>query len=243
MKIVSPKKMGIETSSMCNRTCPTCIRNSHPDRSVVGHWFKQNYMPMEIIKQILDQVQVDFKSIWRVYLSQFNEPLMDSRIIEIIKLVRTYDRPFPYLITNGDFLTEELAKDLDDLLEGMVISLYEFDPVLRSIKREKFRSWFKKTKLLIKGSHSITHFCNESPKLAEQFKDGTCTYFPRRIIINNRGQYLLCCEDIAGSFDLGTFPEVSLKDYWYGEKRNKIIKDLSTPGGRNNYEYCRICPR
>jgi hypothetical protein len=64
-----------------------------------------------------------------------------------------------------------------------------------------------------------------------------------RVIINHKRQFLLCCDDVIGNFDLGTFPETSIKDYWFGEKHSQIVRDLKERGGRHKYEYCYTCPR
>jgi hypothetical protein len=40
-----------------------------------------------------------------------------------------------------------------------------------------------------------------------------------------------------------TIPEISIKDYWFGEKRTKIQSDLEQNGGRRKYSYCSTCPR
>jgi hypothetical protein len=64
-----------------------------------------------------------------------------------------------------------------------------------------------------------------------------------RVIINHRRQYLLCCDDVIGNFDLGTFPETSIKDFWFGEYHMKILNDLKETGGRLRHPYCATCPR
>jgi hypothetical protein len=64
-----------------------------------------------------------------------------------------------------------------------------------------------------------------------------------RVVINHRRQYLLCCDDVIGNFDLGTFPETSIKDYWFGEKHMEIMNNLKSIGGRLLHPYCATCPR
>ena len=82
--------INIETSSMCNRVCPTCIRNSNPDKEATKSWFEYHLMPMEVIEEIFRQyIDMGFKPI--VCLCNYNEPLMDPRIVEIAKLAKSYN--------------------------------------------------------------------------------------------------------------------------------------------------------
>ncbi len=47
--------LDFETIGSCNRTCRTCIRNSHPDRDAVASWFEKNYLEEELIYEAVDQ--------------------------------------------------------------------------------------------------------------------------------------------------------------------------------------------
>jgi len=229
--------LDIETSSLCNRRCPTCIRNSHPNRKKLTPWFKQTFMPIETIKSIVEQYNELLKEVptgrRRICLSHFNEPLLDNRIAEIAEFIKSYGLFYVYIVTNGDFLTEERAKELDGVLDHIEISVYE--PAGRK-KIRYLKSLFKKTNLNIKVcGHELTHF---SPNKNLPFS--ACSL--NRLIINHKGQYLLCCDDVIGNFRLGSFPKTSLKDFWFGKKHLKIVNDILS-GNRNKYHYCKICPR
>ena len=41
--------LDFETVSTCNRTCPPCLRNSHPDRELLASWFNPNYLDESVI--------------------------------------------------------------------------------------------------------------------------------------------------------------------------------------------------
>ena len=229
----------LETSSLCNRACPTCIRNSNPDRESVQSWFEHNLMPMRTIKEFARQYhEQGFSS--KVCLCYYNEPLLDPRIVGIAEYLKASGIQYLYLVTNGDHLTEYMAKRLDGVLDRITVSLY-YDRDSRKNKKAQMRSLFKKTKVWIKGQHMDTHFnpgaipLNDQP--CKQQRVST------RLIINHKGEYCLCCDDLTGLFDLGTFPETSLKEYWFGEKHTSLVHDLQIPGGRNKYPYCSTCPR
>ncbi len=229
--------LDIETSSLCNRRCSTCIRNSNPAREEVADWFDQNLMPMETIQAILDQAAaMGFHG--RLILSHFNEPLMDPRIVEIAKLAKSYGLFNVAAVTNGDFLSEQLAAQLDLYLDRLIVSLYLSNGRKRESRKRWILSLFKQTAVQVKGYHEVVHW---HPGATDKSSE-PCLHMAR-LIINHRGQYLLCCDDMIGHFDLGTFPETSLLDYWYGDTRGKIVAELSAEGGRKNYPYCMACPR
>jgi hypothetical protein len=234
-----------ETMSNCNRVCPTCIRNSHPDREAVKPWFENNYLPEDIIYLALEQaVNMGFEG--DVCLSHFNEPLMDSRLPRIARMVKSFGKfRRVFLNTNGDYINEELAGKLDGALDRMIVALYMGEPI-KSQRAAWIPTLFKKTEIQIitESEHIPSHF---SPKfdvkgLAEKYKDANCLEPAMRVIINHRRQYLLCCEDVIGNFDLGYFPDTPLKDYWHG-KHAKIEEMLGVTGGRSWHPYCLSCPK
>jgi hypothetical protein len=201
---------------------------------------------MDVIKMALDEVaEMGFTG--GVCLSHYNEPLMDERIPEIASIVKSYGVFSPiFMNTNGDFLTEELAQSLDGVLDRIIVSLYMPKP-----KRLERALWinalFHKTDAqpLTESDHIATHFSPafDVKALAEKHIDNPCGEPQVRVVINNQRQFLLCCDDVIGNFGLGTFPETSIKDYWFGEKHQKIVKDLMVSGGRRKHPYCATCPR
>ncbi|MHA2219745.1 MAG: radical SAM/SPASM domain-containing protein [Candidatus Hodarchaeales archaeon] len=235
-----------ETISTCNRTCPTCIRNSHWNKNEIASWFEYNILSIDVIKEALDQcVEIGFTG--GVCLSHYNEPLMDDRIVEIAKLVKSYNQFHPvFLNTNGDYLSKELAGALDGVLDRILVSLYMNEP-MKSQRAKLLKSFFNKTdaQMITMSDHIATHF---SPKfdveaLAKKHINHPCGEPRIRVIINHRRQFLLCCDDVIGNFDLGTFPETSIEEFWFGEKHMKIMNDLRHVGGRKKYSYCSTCPR
>jgi hypothetical protein len=233
-------RMDLETSSLCNRACVWCVRNTNPDKAAVAPWFSQTLMPMPMIAGVLDQVAtLDLRL--PVCLAHFNEPLLDPRIVEIVRLVRSYARFFSYIITNGDQLTEPLARQLDGTLNRIVVSLYDFDPARRHARATQIQSWFTTTQVIIKGWVAKTHFCPDAAQVARS--GASCVGYTNRLGVNHRGQYVFCCEDMDGVFSFGSFPAVPVAEYWQGAIRKQMVDDLRHPGGRAAYPYCLACPR
>lgn len=235
--------LDIETISTCNRTCPTCIRNSHPDREAIKSWFELHYLEESVIEEALRQVrEMGFEG--RVRLSHFNEPLMDERLPDLARLVKSYGYE-AHINTDGDFITPELAERLDGAFEEIIVSLYMKEPI-KSQRAAWIPTLFKKTRvqMITQSDHIPSHF---SPKfdvkaLAEEYIEHPCVEPAMRCIINHKGQFTLCCEDVIGNFDLGTFPETSIENYWLG-KRAKIQEGLAEVGGRHWHPYCEACPK
>jgi len=238
--------LDLETISVCNRFCPTCLRNSHPNKDEIGSWFVRDILPIPIIKEALRQcVELGFSG--GVCLSHYNEPLLDTRIAQIAHIVREHGQFKPiYLHTNGDYLTQDIATELDGALDKIVVSLYMEEPQ-KSRRAEWIPTLFDKTEavMITQSAHVATHYSPsfDVEKLAKRHINRPCVEPQIRVIINHRRQYLLCCDDVIGNFDLGTFPEMSIKEYWFGEKRMKIMNDLKEGGGRLKYDYCTTCPR
>jgi len=236
--------LDFETVGSCNRTCRTCIRNSHPDRNALASWFGPNYLAEELIYDAIDQaLALGFRG--GVCLSHYNEPTMDERLPTIAHRVRSYsDLDTVHMNTNGDFITPKLAAELDGAFDFIIVTPYMRDP-LKSERAAWLPTIFKETeiRMVTERPHMPTHFtpAHDLEGLVKIAQGMSCN-LTRRTIINHRRQYLLCCDDVIGNFDLGTFPEISIKDYWVGI-RQKIANDLSRAGGRVSYPYCMSCPK
>ena len=238
--------LDLETSSMCNRTCYTCIRNSHPNEKKVASFFETNLLPMDVIVEAFDQgARMGFTG--SICLSHYNEPLLDPRLPDIVRLAKSYPQfESVFFNSNGDLLTPELAAELDGALDKVIVSLYMKEP-MKSERAELLSSYFHKTEAQMNtvSDHIATHFSPgfDVAALAEENKFYPCREPQMRVVINHRRQFLLCCDDVVGNFDLGTFPETSIKDYWFGKKHSTIVKHLDGNCGRLRYKYCRTCPR
>ncbi|MCK5547670.1 MAG: SPASM domain-containing protein, partial [Thermoplasmata archaeon] len=149
-----------------------------------------------------------------------------------------------HMNTNGDLMTKELADELDGVFDFIIVHLYMEEPV-KSKRAFWFQANFLKTeiRLVTDQPHMPTHFtpAYNLEGLIEDAKERNCPQPTIRTTINHKGEYLPCCDDMIGNFDLGTFPEVSIADNWFG-KQAKIAEDLSHAGGRAAYPYCMICP-
>ncbi len=235
----------LETSSFCNRTCSTCLRNSIPDRAAVSDWFNQTFLPLDTIHGLFEQL-LDMGFDGHVCLQHYNEPLLDPRIIDIGRYVKGL-RKFKsvYICTNADYINEGNAAELDGVFDVMNVSLY-MDAEMQAIRMKYLNGLFSKTSLYYtQGIHIPTH---NSPKfdvvqLSGRYIDHPCYEPPRRLIINHKGECLLCCTDMIGHFGLGNIKDYTLEELWFSDKHQQIIKDLQSAGGRRKYPHCVTCPQ
>ena len=236
----------LETRSTCNRVCPTCIRNSEPDREAVKSWFEPNNMPKSVFDEAIRQVaRMNYRG--PICLSHYNEPLQDDRIVDFVKDARVGcpELSEVFFHSNGDFLTEELAHELDAHLSRMTVALYMDEPK-KSERAAWIKTLFKATRIEFTGGvHIPTHFSPAFPvdSLARAHRTRPCSEPQGRMVLNHRGQMMLCCDDVIGRFGLGTFPEQSIEELWFGEKHQQIVLDLKQRNGRLKYPYCETCPR
>jgi radical SAM protein with 4Fe4S-binding SPASM domain len=129
------QQLEIETRSTCNRACPGCLRNSHPDRAALRPWFEPHELPEDLVERLF---------------------------------------------------TEALAHQ------------------------------------------NRIHPCGEPL---------------RRLIINHRGDMLLCYDDLAGHFRLGNIRDHTVEQLWFGDRHQDLVLALQAPDGRWCHPHCMSCPR
>jgi len=111
----------IETYGLCNMSCGFCpypLKNEEK---------KKQKIDLEKIYQILDQIDSNDPGFKYVTFSQFNEPLLDNRIFEIIKYSQQ-KKLNTFLITNGLLLNKKKKiKNIQELKPELKISLQVID--------------------------------------------------------------------------------------------------------------------
>ena len=243
----------IETAGYCNRSCPTCLRNSHPDREALAYRFTNtSRMPVEMYASIVDQA-AEMGFVGSVNIQFFDEPMADRRLASFGRLAKVkgvFSSVRCY--SNGDLLTPELAAELDGAFDEIRISLYDEaggSPLRqgRAEREELLRSWFHETLITYTGGgHIYTHY-SPVPGLTErvaEVRGNPCVYDAQeRMIIDHRGEMHLCCDDIMGEWHLGNVADMTLDELWNSQQHLAILAALETPGGRARYPYCWECPR
>ena len=79
--------------------------------------------------------------------------------------------------------------------------------------------------------------------LSERYAGNPCGEPIKRMIVNHRGDMLMCCDDMIGNFALGNVHEQSLEELWFSERHQDLLLALEQPGGRACHQHCLSCPR
>ena len=81
--------LDLETISVCNRKCVTCIRNSHPNKTAIDSWFARTLLPESVIEQALDQfADLPINKILEKIINEvnsFQEDQLDDMTLVIFK--------------------------------------------------------------------------------------------------------------------------------------------------------------
>ena len=136
----------IETKAACNMACSFCPYPIKTD--------KESVLNLEEIYDILDQVNSEDKKFRYITFSQFNEPLLDNRIFQIIEYAQNKNLKVNF-ITNGLLLNKE--KNISELIRlkpDIKISLQ----IIELDKHFKGRGLNMD---LIRYSKTIFDFCNK----------------------------------------------------------------------------------
>ena len=109
----------IETASACNMACSFCPYPLKDD--------KTTKLPLQDIKNIIDQVNPNDKKLRHIAFSLFNEPLLDDRVFEVAEYAKKSGFKIS-ITTNGVLLNKE--KNVEGILKlkpSIVISLQVLD--------------------------------------------------------------------------------------------------------------------
>ena len=137
----------IETKAACNMACSFCPYPLKED--------KISSLDMDEIKKIINQINVQDKEFRYITFSQFNEPLLDSRIFEIIEYTKSLGHKV-YFITNGLLLNKQKNRDeLIRLKPDIKISLQ----IIEKAKHYKGRGLNMD---LLNYSKTIFNFCKQA---------------------------------------------------------------------------------
>lgn len=164
----------LESTAACNMACTFCPYPLKDD--------KVTKMELDDIKNVIDQVNPLDKKFQYVTFSQFNEPLLDNRIFELIEYVQ--NKGFKVLmITNGLLLNKEKnVKELIRLKPELKISLQ----VIEDDKLEE-RGLNLKMEVYAK---TIFDFCNRikdtdlqtTVDIGNQYNNSRIKYFLKKIL-------------------------------------------------------------
>jgi radical SAM protein with 4Fe4S-binding SPASM domain len=230
----------IETHNECTRTCWFCKFGQ--DRQDPG----KLQMQWPTIERIVGNLR-DLKYCGRISWFWINEPLMDPRIVEIVKYTRREcPDAFLSLLTNGDLLTDEMYKELRRSgLDALGISIYDNPAAQRAQQIEQDgrlvlmeMRHVRAPQLDNRGGNVKRHarlFENRPSQ-----RHNSCARPFRMMTVNAAGQVVLCCSDLYSDVVMGDVMSDRLEQIWNNERFQAYRKHLQEQG-RGGLALCSEC--
>ncbi len=228
----------IETHNRCNRKCWFCKfgqERQDPETS---------RMPMSTIERIVANLK-DLNYQGRVSWFWINEPLMDKRIYDVLRLTREgLPKAFLSLVTNGDILTEDrYEKLIGSGLDALGVSIYD-DAVFEKINA------MKAGPRLIAMDQRTVSFENRGGNVKRnpadfeeqriRFVSESCARPFEMMVVNAKGKVALCCADLYADIEMGDVNKNRLEEIWQNARFRHYRAALHKTG-RKGLELCDGC--
>ncbi|MDP8217620.1 MAG: SPASM domain-containing protein [Candidatus Theseobacter exili] len=227
--------VAIETYGGCNRKCSFCFNNDRFPKREAG------VLEWDSYKKVIDEL-ASIKFAGRISPHFYGEPLLDERIIEFVKYARKKCKHASITFsTNGDFLTEYILREL--IISGvdrLNVSDYEETKQLRLKElKDKYPYWID---LRVGGTPSS--YSNRAGKIFERENNmlhHPCLRPSSQLVINWKGEVLLCCNDFYAKHIFGNISDLSIFDIWNSPDFQKIRTKLQKHNSRQEYDFCKGC--
>ena len=237
--------VSLENTSKCNRKCSYC------PNSIIGR--PEADMDINLYHKIVDELsEIHFNGRFTPHF--YGEPLLDKRMVELIKYTRKkIPKAYIVIFTNGDFLDYNLFCKLIESgvdyfqisqhskeMSATLISLFN-SITLKQSKKIKFINMYKKKDLINLGGivnipkqNSIKMFI----KKIYRWVKPVC--FVNAITIDYEGNCVLCCNDYLSSVKFGNVKSENIVDIWnktsYQNIRNQLMKE-----NKKTLNICKMC--
>jgi len=218
----------IQTVDACNRRCSFC------PRSYIRGTGKR--MKINVFKNIIDQL-ADIGYWGRVTPYLKGEPLLDDRMVDLIRYIRKkLPENFIFLSTNGDLLTKQLSKDLQDAgVNFLKVSAYDWETHHKVLGWPGVRVWpFY--------DHGTENFNNRGGNIdvGSGPYTGYCARPFQQMYIDYDGKAVICCSDYKREAIMGDVIADGILDVWNNEKYAKYRRSLKR-GIRKGLALCEKC--
>ncbi len=210
----------IETRTDCNRRCSFC------PQAFTQRPFKE--MGWEVYERIIHELaRLEFSG--RIGLTMTNEPLLDKRLVDMVRYARkSSPRFFLDVTTNGNLLTIEIADVLFAAgLDDLNINDYRTDRDNQRFKLSKNLEVLSeayannpKVNVSYRRTDEIlsTRGGNVEKNALNKHLHAFCNYPFRKLAISPYGDVVLCCMDYLYEVTFGNVMEQKLEDIWHSKE-------------------------
>lgn len=228
-------ELAFETTAYCNRHCPACPVSLAPRGKEV--------MDETLFAKVLAELAaINYSG--RIALHFFNEPLADKDIVAKVRRIgEAAPRAKIEIFSNGDFLTQELARELFDAgLSFILLTAYN-DRAMKRLealqkqlgRRERRRTVLRRATVLASNRAGTL----EQLAIPQSLK-ADCFQPSYKLVVNFRGEAVICSNDYFAKSIVGNIAEQSLLEIWHGPALQEI-RSLLRQRRRDKLPACKGC--
>lgn len=210
-KIGTFSELVFETTAHCNRHCSFCPVSVSPRGKDV--------MEEALFAKMLGDL-ASMKYSGRIAMHFFNEPLLDKEIVvKIRRITEAVPRASIEIFSNGDFLTTKLYRDLIHAgLNFILVTAYSDRALRRLEKMRQELGWWERSRFVLRRAPNFIG--NRTGSLVQfaipQSLAADCFYPSYKLVINYRGEAVICTNDYFSKKVVGHIAEQSLLEIWHG---------------------------
>jgi len=197
-------------------------------------------MSRGVFVKVLERLkEIDYSCI--VDYSLYNEPLLDERLPEFVKLTKeALPKSIVRIYTSGDYLVPELAQTLIDAgVSVFSVTQHDRDEKVFMRKMQPLINQFP-GHIMLNCLHDVP-LCNrggaievENPQIIDK-----CPTADGNLTITYTGDVLLCCNDYFRQHVFGNIMEESIRDIRKKENFSRIRKEVRK--GIVKLDICKRC--
>jgi len=220
----------IEINSKCNRKCVYCP-NSKYNRG-------NNYMKEALYEKIINDLQViKFKGLLSTHF--YGEPLLHPKLTSLIEYTK---KKLPdcklKIFTNGDFLTKKIYMSLVKAgVDEFLITAHDSNALSKS---KKLKMLLKdKSRIIIQTIDGVYKMNRGGLLDIKPGKIECCNYPSKYLVINYKGEVVLCCNDYFCKYVFGDLKKEDIINIWNKKEFQKVRTELKS--GIFKFEICKKC--
>jgi len=239
-----PIFVNIETINRCNGKCSFCSANSKNEKR------PYKIMNDRLFEKIIDELsEFNYSNFICLYVN--NEPFLDKRMPEMLKLVRTR---LPYstvlVFTNGTLLTKEILDGVADCVDIMHVNNYNDTYELTKSSRviydhiKKNESHYSNMNVVIQLRYIHEYLTNRAGTAPNRSATKKVIKVPcilpfTDLTIFPDGIVGLCCNDALEKTNFGDVNKQNVLEIFHGNNLKKLREMMYN--GRNCVQFCKHC--
>lgn len=222
-----------ETWGACNRSCTFCFNNKSFEQRKIG------IMPEETWYSVIDQLsEIGYKG--RLSPHFYGEPLLDKRLPSLLSYARKkMPQCYIRISSNGDKLNRKIIDDLRNAgINLLFITSYDKENPKDLVEMVKDNS-----DICALRNFKDVLIVNRAGALYEpgELINKPCIRPARQLVIDWKGDVLMCCNDYYSKRIHGNVRNEKLLDIWNKKEYINFRKQMAKKKSRHDVEECKHC--